>query len=170
VDAAQARPQLGAQAEPDRMHGAKRIARALARISIAAIECDRPVNRFDDLQQSNLGRWPREPHAAVDTALREDDLLGGQAREDLGEESSRYVLPPRNFFRRDQLVVRSKGELQNGTNGIIGLLRDFQDRSLLNRTNLVRNEDTSKEDRSEVTGVIDHPRECHRPKQIARIE
>ena len=64
-------------------------------MAITAVEGDRPVNRFDHLQQRDLAGRSGEANTAIDAALSLDQIRCGQARNNFSEEGRWNTLPPR---------------------------------------------------------------------------
>jgi len=138
-DRRQLQAKLIAQGQPDRMHGARRVARALVWASRAAIERDRPVDGFDHLKQRDRGGRTSQADAALRAAMGDDNALGGEAREDLRQKGGGDVLAGGDVLGKRTLALRQQRQVQHGSNGVVGLSRNFHDALLINRTIWVNN-------------------------------
>ena len=83
--------------------------------------------------------YQRQLHAAVDAALTSQYAFRRQAGADFGQEGQRNGVPLGDGFAGQPHTEGLQGQFQDGAHCVIGLLSNFHDRALLNRTKSVRN-------------------------------
>ena len=102
--------------------------RAVIWIHRTFIEQDGPVKSFNNVQYRYVFRGPGQRYATARTARCVDDSRNGKLRDDLGQKGGRDLL----FLGDDRsgcfLVSRQLGKKDDGSQVVIGLEVDLNDK------------------------------------------